>query len=95
MAAAASAAPEAVAPKRRGHADDGRVFLVLRLALAFEGKFERGCEVPGRPVARLRFLASALFTTASKYGVTALLSDDGSGGSSWMIFFAMVQARRR
>jgi hypothetical protein len=37
-------------------------------------------------------LASALFTTASKYGVTALLSDDGSGGSSWMIFFAIVQA---
>ena len=31
-------------------------------------------------------------TTASKSGVTALFSVEGSGGSSWMIFFAMVHA---
>jgi hypothetical protein len=33
-----------------------------------------------------------LFTTASKIGVTALFSVDGAGGSSWMIFFAIVHA---
>ena len=33
-----------------------------------------------------------MFTTASKTGVIALLSEDGSGGSSWMIFLAIVQA---
>jgi hypothetical protein len=38
------------------------------------------------------FLESALLTTESKSGVIALLSDDGSAGSSWMIFLAMVQA---
>jgi hypothetical protein len=37
-------------------------------------------------------LDSALLTTASKSGVMALLSDEGSGGSSWMIFFAIVHA---
>ncbi len=34
----------------------------------------------------------ALLTTASKIGVTALLRVDGAGGSSWMIFFAIVHA---
>jgi len=37
-------------------------------------------------------LASARFTTVSNSCVTALFSDEASAGSSWMIFFAMVQA---
>jgi len=80
-------------PAERGLAlhDEGGFGLRHR-RLPFRGALERVREFARGRKALVGILGQCFATTRSNSGDRATLIDDGIGGSSWMIFFATVQA---